>query len=375
MHDQTIKILIAAHSLSAGGTERVVTNLANAWAADRRAVTVVTNAPLEQDHYPLHQNVRRIALGFEQPSKTAFSGALNNLRRIFAMRRVLRNECPDIAIAMMAAPTCIVRLAAIGTKVAVIGSERIHPPALPLGAIWERMRRWLYPGLSALIAQTERSASWLRKETGAANVIVIPNPIIHPLPGGKSGRLPPALDKPAILAVGRLDSQKGFDLLIEGFGKIAGLQPEWHLYIVGEGPARKFLEDKIAALALTERVHLTGTVDNPEDWYQAAEIFAMSSRFEGFPNVLLEAMAYGLAVVSFDCETGPAEVIENGFDGLLLPAEDTQALADALAKLITDKPLRTELGARATLKAQQYSMPKIAARWDDVFDELLKPST
>ncbi len=101
----------------------------------------------------------------------------------------------------------------------------------------------------------------------------------------------------------------------------------------------------------------------------------MSSRFEGFPNVLLEAMAYGLAVVSFDCETGPAEVIENGFDGLLLPAEDTQALADALAKLITDKPLRTELGARATLKAQQYSMPKIAARWDDVFDELLKPST
>jgi len=369
-----LKILIITHSLSAGGTERVVSNMANTWAAAAREVSVVTIASRVHDYYHLDPSVQRIALDLEQISDNPLTALGNNLRRIIALRRAVRLARPDVIVAMMATSICLARLATLGLKITVIGSERIHPPTLPLGAAWERLRRWLYPGLSAIVAQTERSAAWLRNECGAANVVVIANSITLPLPIGKTGSLPPQQvmgEQQSILAVGRLETQKGFDLLIEAFAILRVTQPRWHLIILGEGSARGALQQRLDALGLHTRVHLPGNVGNPADWYEAADIFVMSSRFEGFPNALIEAMAYGLPVVSFDCETGPAEVIEDGSDGLLVRAGDTQALADALTTLMSDETLRHRLATQARKSSQRYSAPRITAQWDALIDKLL----
>ncbi len=369
-----MKILIITHSLGAGGTERSVSNMANTWAANTREVTVVTIASDEDDYYQLDAGVQRIALDLEQISVNLFAALGNNLRRIFSLRRAIRLARPDVVIAMMATSVCLARIATLGLQITVIGSERIHPPTLPLGAVWERLRRWLYPGLSAIVAQTERSADWLRNECGTANVVVIANSITLPLPSGKAASRPPPQvmrEQHSILAVGRLETQKGFDLLLEAFATLRSAQPLWHLIILGEGSARGALEQRVDTLGLSTCVHLPGNVGNTADWYDTADIFVMSSRFEGFPNALIEAMAYGLPVVSFDCETGPAEVIEDGSDGLLVRNGDVHALATALATLMSDEALRHKLATQARESTQRYSAPRITAQWDALIDNLL----
>ncbi len=347
--------------------------MANNWAAARE-VTVLTIASVAHDHYQLDSSVQRIALDLDRISGNLLSALGNNLQRISALRRAIRLVRPDVVIAMMATSICLARLATLGLKITVIGSERIHPPTLPLGAPWERLRRWLYPGLSAIVAQTERSADWLRNECGAANVVVIANSITLPLPVGKAASLPPRQvmrEQHSILAVGRLETQKGFDLLLEAFAIFGAEQPLWHLIILGEGSARGALEQHVDTMGLSTCVHLPGNVGNTADWYEAADIFVMSSRFEGFPNALVEAMAYGLPVVSFDCETGPAEVIEDGSDGLLVTNGDVHALAAALAKLMSDEALRHRLATQARESSHRYSAPRITAQWDTLIDKLL----
>ena len=124
-----------------------------------------------------------------------------------------------------------------------------------------------------------------------------------------------------LLAVGRLEVEKGFDWLIDAFSALATKYPEWDLVILGEGSLRATLEKQVQTSGLARRVFLPGRVGNVGDWYERANLYVMSSRFEGFGNTLGEAMAYGLPAVSFDCETGPRNIIRHETDGLLVPLE------------------------------------------------------
>ncbi|GAA2597417.1 hypothetical protein GCM10010435_90930 [Winogradskya consettensis] len=175
---------------------------------------------------------------------------------------------------------------------------------------------------------------------------------------------------PTVLAAGRLNGQKGFDLLIEAFGQVHAEHPGWRLDIFGEGKLRARLTAQIEEAGLAGTVRLRGLTRNLDAELDKASVFALSSRREGLPMVLLEAMAAGLPAVAFDCPTGPREVVEDGVNGLLVPAEDVEALATGLSKLIGDAALRETMSHAAVATGGRYAMPEIAAQWESIFVEL-----
>jgi glycosyltransferase involved in cell wall biosynthesis len=145
------------------------------------------------------------------------------------------------------------------------------------------------------------------------------------------------------------------------------------LTIAGEGELRPQLAQQIAALGLGDRVSLSGTYSNPREILKDADLFILSSAFEGFPNTLAEAMAHGVPVISFDCRSGPSEIIRNGVDGLLVPPCDVPALAAAMEKLMSNEALRLSMGKRAVEVSERFSVDKILRAWDDLFEQLGAP--
>jgi glycosyltransferase involved in cell wall biosynthesis len=223
-----------------------------------------------------------------------------------------------------------------------------------------------YRGLDALAVLTagdERDYGALLR--GArTRVVRIPN-ALPSLAGG-----PASPDARIVVAAGRLNRQKGFDLLIRAFAPIAERHPDWQLRIYGGGRERGALREQISAAGLYEHVFLMGPAERLGEALAQGSVFALSSRFEGFGIVLLEAMSKGLAVVSFDCERGPADIVADGRDGLLVPAEDVDALSRALLTVIEDRALRVRLAAGAREKARAFDPATIGARWLALIDEL-----
>ena len=368
-----MNLLIVISSMNSGGAERVAANLANHWAGKGWNVIVVTIYSVELDFYQLHPAVKRISLNLASDSGNPPAAVVNNLRRIVALRRVLRAVQPDIALALMSEANILLALAATGMRgIMTVGSEHIYPPQYPLGTAWETLRTHLYAHLTALTALTQESSAWLRRHTRARKIVVIPNAATFPLPDRE-----PCLELPhmpqggrMLLAVGRLDAQKGFDLLIATFQRLVEDFPDWMLVILGEGPDRAALEQQVQSVGLTDRIRLPGRAGNVGRWYAAADLYVMSSRFEGFPNTLVEAMAHGLPVVSFDCDTGSRDIVRHGVDGLLVPAGDTDALEGALRGMMADPSLRQRFAQRAVEARERFSIEKIAAMWERLFEEL-----
>ncbi len=371
------KVLLFVHSLSAGGAERVATTLANHWAEKGWKVTIVTLAGTDRDFYTVSPKVRRIPLYLTGENGGVVSGLRNNLSRVRALRRVLKHEKPDIALGFMPGSNILCGLACMGTKIIAIGSEHIHPPMLPLSQPWTMLRRQVYPRLAAVSALTSESAEWIRTHTRARNVPVMPNPILYPIPDGE-----PAIDSGEVkarlgggmllLAVGRLAHQKGFDLLLSAFKCLRSDYPEWRLVILGEGPLREQLEEYRDELALAGVVSLPGAVGNIGEWYEAADVYVMTSRFEGFGNTLAEALAYGLPSVAVDCETGPREIVRHEVDGLLVPQDDPHALVSALDRMMGDAGLRVRFAERAIEARERFAVERIAAKWEALFEEVAR---
>src|SRR5262249_25449025 len=143
---------------------------------------------------------------------------------------------------------------------------------------------------------------------------------------------------------GRLVPSKGFDVLIDSFSRIAARHQEWNLVIAGKGPEQTALDAQVRRLGLGGRVKLAGWFADPSEALGSAGLFVMSSRYEGFPNALLEAMAAGLPVISFDCDSGPSEIIRDNVDGVLVPAGDVALLERAMERLMSDETERRRLG-------------------------------
>jgi glycosyltransferase involved in cell wall biosynthesis len=358
--------------MAPGGAERVAATLANFWCDTGWTVAVVTTSGREWDFYRLREGIQRWTLDADV-TRLGNSGIVPNLRRIARLRRVLVEFGPDVSLSMMDTSNVLLALAGISCRTAAIGSERVHPPMVPLTGAWAALRKWSYRYLDAVAALTSDSASWLSRNTGAQKVAVIPNPVSLPLPVLHpivSPRSVGSEERRRLFAIGRLTEQKGFDLLLAAFARVAGQFPNWELVIGGEGPLRPMLEESIGDLRLRGRAFLAGQIGNVGEWYQSAHAFVLSSRFEGFPNVLAEAMAHGLPAVSFDCETGPRDIISDGQNGLLVRAGDAEALAAALARLMDDDQLRSRLGARALEVRDRLSMERISSLWEQLFREV-----
>ncbi len=168
--------------------------------------------------------------------------------------------------------------------------------------------------------------------------------------------------------MGRLTREKGFDLLVRAFAETAQRRPKWDLVIYGEGPERGLLEKFAADAGLAKRVFLPGWTDDPSEAYKSADLFVLPSRYEGFPNALLEAMAAGLPVISFDCPSGPYEIIRDGYDGLLVRAGSAEWLAAAMDRLMRDGNARSLLAEKAPEALERFSSERYYARWEAVLD-------
>jgi glycosyltransferase involved in cell wall biosynthesis len=249
-------------------------------------------------------------------------------------------------------------------ELTVIGQEHMNVHSHLPGLTHEIERT--YPRLDALAVLTDADRDdYAHMLTGArTRVERIPNAVPE-LHGGMADP-----DSRIVVAAGRLTPQKGFDLLIGAFAHVVREHPDWQLRIHGAGPQRAELRQAILDHDLYSHVFLMGPTPDLGAALAQGSIFVLSSRFEGFGMVIVEAMSKGLAVVSFDCERGPAEIISDGEDGVLVPALDTNALAAAISTLAGDRERRASLGAAATQTARRYDREAIGARWDELLGAL-----
>jgi len=356
------RLTMVIHALSGGGAERVFCTLANHWAESGRDVTAITLGTVDTDVFRLDTRVRRVPLGLMQESQSPWQRVRNTWTRVRRLRQAIREAGAARVISFTDKMNVLTLLACWGDPRRFVIAERSDPRHQSLGPVWEWLRGRTYPRCHAWVVQTESVARYARTIAPQRPVVVIPNAVAPP----NAAIPPPEQRRPCIVGVGRLSPEKGFDLLIRAFARIAPWYPEWTLHILGEGPQRRALEVLADSLGVRNQVRLAGWNDRPETALLEAGVFALPSRYEGFPNALLEAMACGLPCAASACDSGPAEIIRDGVDGLLVPPENADALADALRQLVSDEAKRARLGRRAAEVASRFSMETFFARWDDV---------
>jgi glycosyltransferase involved in cell wall biosynthesis len=344
--------------------------LANAWARDGVDVTLITLANCSRDVYSLERMIDRIDLDLAEPSPNISRALIRNITRIRRLRAAIASCKPDAVISFMTTTNLLTLLASCRLGCPVLVSERIFIRKHPPRGAWRLLYRPLYRLAAEVVSQTNRGAADLEARL-RRQVSVIPNPLmparLNSVRKQGSAKMPPALrnqNARYLLAAGRLTSQKGFDLLIAAFSRITLHHPTWHLVIAGEGSERSALTTQVAELGLADRIHLLGFCNDPQVLMQQADLFVLSSRYEGMPNALLEAMAAGCPCISFDCETGPAELIEHGVNGWLVPPADDAALAAALKRLMADAGLRERLGIAAKVSTGRFTVGTVIMQWN-----------
>lgn len=368
-------ILFTITSLSSGGAERVTANLSNEWIKRGYEVTIVTIASKKDDFYELNSKINRIGLNLDNNSANPLQAIIANTKRIISIRKVLKKIKPDFVIGMMPVSAVLTIIASMGLKNRIIACERNYPPMSELNRFWAKLRRITYPKAAVVTAQTSEIAKWIKDNIKVKVVEVIPNPIVFPLPNNNPIIKPESIvakEDLLLLAVGKLKKQKGLDLLISAFCALHEQFPEWKLVIIGDGKMKSSLENVINERKLVNKILLPGRVGNIADWYNRADIYVMSSRFEGFPNTLAEAMAHGCPVISYDCPTGPSDLIRNDINGVLVKQTGSiDALVSALTELMINENKRNQLSEKAVEVRETYSLPKILTKWDTIFNKIL----
>jgi glycosyltransferase involved in cell wall biosynthesis len=354
------ELALVVPGLGPGGAERVVTGLANWWSAVGHKVSVLTLAgPLPPPFYALSPAVDLVPLDLQSTTTSIGAAVAANLSRVARLRKAILGQ-HGCVISFIDVTNVLVLLATIGTGIPVVAAERTHPSTTPAGAVWRRLRKWTYSRAAVVVVQTEAARQDLERSV-RCRTAVIPNPVwSSPLIGPSA----PRVGTKWVIGVGRLTHAKGFDLLIRAFADVARARPDWGLRLVGDGPDRAELERLAGECGIHSRLEWTGVVQDPATWFRASDVFCLPSRYEGFPNVLCEAMAAGLPAVAADCPSGPREIVTDGVDGLLIPPEDVAALARALATLVDDPTRRQQLGARARAVADRFAPAFVLERWE-----------
>lgn len=355
--------MFALPDLGLGGAQVVAVRLAELLRDRGDRVVIATLGPVATDHVAIPDDVGRLVVAPTVGRRGVTGVVTKNIRRARSLRRSLREWRPDVIVAFVDSTNLFMLLATRGLGIPVVVSERVDPREHSVAPYQRLLRRVLYRRASALVVQTERVAEWARSVVRPSRVRVIANPV--PLPTAVAKPRHP----PTIVASGRLVEQKGFDLLIDALAMLGpGALGDWQVEILGEGECREALQQRLSASGLEAHVTLVGQVGDVDAHLERASIFVLSSRFEGFPNALSEAMAWGVPSVSFDCPTGPRELLVDGITGRLVPPEDVAALSRAIGDLMRAPAERARLGAASRRSLDRYAPALIADAWDDLIE-------
>ena len=348
------KITFFADSLGNGGAQRVISILTRYYAEARIPVEIV----LYYDSVPFfdtHPDVRITYVQRETQSK-------NLLKNIAWLRRYVTKNT-DLVVSFLAQFNMIALAATIGTKIPVIVADRNDPRHMPKQAPVRIARNWLYHLADVVVVQTQHNKDYFSKRL-QKKCRIIYNPVDLQ---DKKGMALRTEKKRRIVSAARLMKQKNQLMLLESFAQIKKDFPDYTLTVYGEGPFRDTLEARIAQLNLTDSVFLPGKVQNVFDCIADADLFVLSSDFEGMPNALIEAMCLGLPVISTKV-SGATDLIEHGHNGMLAEVGDTNQLTECMRQMLADPQLRLRCAVNALEINERLQVDGIIRQWLDCFN-------
>ncbi|WP_295889001.1 glycosyltransferase [uncultured Thiohalocapsa sp.] len=413
--DADLDLLVVIPHLGAGGAQRVASLLVRHWQSKGVRIGIATLFP-EDDAHALPAGVRRFDLAADpargaqgvlagiyhrleqslsEPNRAlpgviaspmlAAMRLVRRLRalllnrfanerrvrrsaRVMSLRQLFQSLRPRAIISFLGATNIQTLLGAEGLDTKVVISERNDPAIQQLEPPWQSLRPRVYPRADLVTANSTGALHTMAAYVPQERLAKVLNPLVIP---------PHDLDKPMhaqrIVTIARLVHQKGVDVLIDAFARVAGEYPDWGLDIIGDGPLREVLEQRAQTLGVSRQVRFLGHRLEPFDLLYAASVFALPSRFEGMPNAMLEAMACGLAVLASDASPGPLEFIRDGETGLVFASDNVDALADALRRVLSDAGLRRQLAAAARAAVEPLGLESVAAQWESLFAALSVP--
>lgn len=375
-----MKILYSiAGTYNSGGMERVLANKANWLVAHGHEVIIVTTDQRgESPYFPLDARIKcyDLAINYEENNGKSFLNKLihypfkqwKHKVRLTALLKELR---PDIVISMFCNDASFIPSIKDGSKkILEIHFSRFKRLQYGRKGLWRLADWWRYKTDAKVVSRFDKFVVLTHEDKeywgNLRNMCVIPNARTFEV------NQPATLEAKKVVAVGRLNHQKGFDRLIDAWSIVDNVVSGWKLQIVGDGELRELLQNNIRELGLSNQINIGRAEKDMVSVYKDASILAMSSRYEGLPMVLLEAQAAGLPIVSFDCKCGPKDVIENGVDGFLVEDGDIEQLAQKLVVLMQDANLRKQMGSAAYAHSERYSEERVMKQWTELFDEVVE---
>ena len=342
------------------GTERTVTNLANALKRDGNQVSIISiyTGINKAPYYSLEEGIQIIHLNI--PYAVNIKTRLKEYLRVYKKIKILTKQSNiEYILGTTHAINCI--LSFLPRKIKKIGCEHMNYNAAPRPAQIVRKNRYKKLDAVVLLTQVDRKRYDFLPES---KTYVIPN-----IRSFKTDK-PALLENKRIISTGRLEIQKGYDILVEMVPEIKKRIPDWKIDIFGSGSMKQQLVDRMKELNIQDYIHINDPVKGIRKEFEESGMFLATSRFEGLPMVMLEAQGCGLPIVSFNCPEGPADIISDGVDGFLIEDFNREEMIDKITRLALNDELRKEMGLRAYKRSDRFSEQEILKKWYKCFEEI-----
>lgn len=359
------KVAFLIYSLESGGAERVLTTLANNFTNiyEVHIITIINS----EIFYKINKSIKMHHCRENEVKKSNFLSSIKSNYILFRkVKNILKYEQIDLLIGFMTTSNVIASFAANTVNIPCIISERTNPYFDKPNFIWRNLVSLSFPKADYIVVQSKMVKSYYEKFIPFNKIVILQNPISSELSCLKNMS---SERENVILNVGRLVSSKNQDLLIKAFSNLNN--QKWKLIFIGDGPLLSNYKALVNELNQKGKIIFVGKTNDVAKYYNTSKIFAFTSKYEGFPNALIEAMFFELACISTDCPSGPAELINHTENGYLIPVGNQNQLEIYLKKLMNDEALRDVIGKNAYESVSNFEEKLVADKWNELVKKLL----